>query len=129
MQHVDPEKLILHWWSHPSSPLPLDCEDWIEKSYSDSKTFWEALFDLHQKSKRTPSQSVLGKQYDFYHDCIIRHIQSSDIAYTLVTKERTEHWTYKQLHHCVNYQVRKWSKHNPQHGQIIVIALSPGIGS
>lgn len=126
MQNFDPEKLIENWWS-ASSPLTLESEEWIEKSYGDQDAFWNGLFVLHQKNKRTPSQSALSSHYDFYHDCIVRHLSANDLAYTVVKKEGTENWTYKQLHRIVNFHVKKWSKHKPQIGQMIALTLSPGI--
>ncbi|MCE5318795.1 MAG: hypothetical protein LLG04_15710, partial [Parachlamydia sp.] len=122
---MDPDKLISQWWSNTA--LSFDCEDWIEKSYINPAPFWEGLFALHQKSKRVPIQSVLSEHYDFYQDCVLRHSNFHDVAYTYITEDNTENWTYKQLHACINYHVRKWSQHNPQSGQLIVIALPPGI--
>lgn len=122
---MDPSKLISQWWSHTA--LTFDCEEWLDKSYENPAPFWESLFALHHKSKRIPVQSVLSEHYDFYHDCILRHSNFHDIAYTFISDGQTANWTYKQIHACVNYHVRKWSQHNPQTGQLIVIALPPGI--
>lgn len=122
---MDSGKLISQWWSNTA--LTFDCEEWLEKSYEHPAPFWEGLFALHQKSKRSPTQSIFSEHYDFYHDCILRHAISHDLAYTFITDDHTQNWSYKQLHTCVNYHVRKWSQHNPQTGQLIVIALPPGI--
>src|SRR6478752_545508 len=127
MQNFDVEKFISQWWSDLSSPLPFHWEEWIERSYVENENFWEAIFALHQKNKRIPAQSHLGKYYDFYYDCILRHLQSNDLAYTQIEKEKTESWTYRQLHHCVNFHVRKWSSYNVQPGQFIALVISPGI--
>ncbi len=120
------EKLLNRCWSDFSVPLTLDCEEYCEESCSNPEPFWEELFSLHQKSRRTPLQSVRADHYDFYHDCIVRHLLSNDLAYTFIEKGENKGWTYKQLHRCVNFHVRKWSQQDLKAGQIIAIVLLPG---
>ena len=116
------ETFLNKYWSDFSIPLSPDCNDFIQNSYSEP--FWEALFALHQKSRRTPLQSVRNQHYDFYHDCLVRHLLSNDVAYTQV---ETGSWSYKQIHRCVNAHIRNWSQHRPEPGQLIALVLQPGL--
>lgn len=125
MQNYDAEKFASLWWGSSSSPLPFDCESWMEKSHVDPSPFWKTLFALHQKNKRTPTQSQLHKHYDFYHDCILRHVDSNDVAYTVIDKDQTENWTYKQLHQCVNFHIKEWQEYNLKPGQLVVLNVEP----
>ena len=128
MQNLNAETFINKWWSSLSSPLSLDLEGWMGKSYSDPETFWKSvIYNLQEQILPAP-QSIFGKSYDFYHDCIVRHIKSNNIAYSILKEnDYAENWTYEKLHHCVNFHVDKWSYHTPQQGQVIAIVAAPGI--
>lgn len=125
---MDVKKFIHLWWSDFSSSLPPNCEEWIEESYRDTTSFWVDLFNLHKGSHRVPIQSELGRQYDFYHDCILRHLSANEVALTTIDQQQqSKNWTYKQLHRCVNFNLGKWLKTDIQAGQTIAILLPTGI--
>lgn len=95
MGHVhsfDPEKFISSWWEN--APLSPDVEEWITNSYSKLESFWKEVFAIHQNKSLL---SQLGQQYDFYHDCIIRHLNSHDFAFTTIkADDDKETWSYKK---------------------------------
>lgn len=128
MKNVNAETFINHWWAGSSSGASHDVEDWMEKSCFESSVFWkDAVFALQEKLLPS-SQSIFGKSYDFYHDCMIRHVKSNHIAFiTVKEKDQTDSWSYEKVHHCVNFHVDKWSSHSPQKGQLIALVTLPGI--
>lgn len=128
MKNSNAETFVNKWWSNPASNLSLDVEDWMEESYLDPEIFWKNVVFSQQEKILPSSQSILGKSYNFYHDCIIRHVKSNNIAFSIFKgKDQVENWTYEQLHHCVNFHVEKWSYYSPQPGQLIAIVAAPGI--
>ncbi len=126
MKDLNAETFINKWWSTPSSNLSLDMEEWMEQSYLDPDLFWKHIFE--QENILPTSQSIVGKSYNFYHDCIIRHVKSNSIAFSLFKeKDQAENWTYEKLHHCVNFHVEKWGYYSPQPGQLMAIVATPGV--
>lgn len=127
MHDTEIEAFLNQWWAYHSPPLSSQVEDWIEKSYLDPDTFIDRIFAFQQQVL-PPSKSEFGKHYDFYHDCILRHLRSSNLAISVVTQRgQTEDWTYENLHRAVNYHVKKWSSSAPEAGQLVAIVLQPGI--
>lgn len=127
MQFIDAEKLKNLWWASPPSPLPLDAIEWIEKTYLSPKTFWESIFTLQKNIPGLPPKSVLGQQYDFYFDCVARHIESNQ-AFTIIENGSfVQNWTYRKLHRCINFQVKHWMKHSLKPTQMVVILAPVGI--
>lgn len=49
MLNFNPEKLIHEWWS-PSSPLPIECEEWMEESPAELALFWEKFSPFIKKA-------------------------------------------------------------------------------
>lgn len=127
MHDVEVEDFLNHWWAYNPPILIQKIEDWIETSYLNPPTFLERIFAF-QESIFPPSKSEFGKHYDFYHDCVFRHVTSRSIAFSIINKRnQTEEWSYEDLHRCVNYHVSKWSSASPLPGQTIAIVMQPGI--
>lgn len=120
------EKFIHQWWSDSPS-MQLGGEEFIKESYQENTLFWKKIFDVHASSQRTPVESQLGKLYNFYHDCILRHLADNETALTIVSENRTENWSYRKLHQCVNAQVKRWTRSEVKPGQIVAIRAEPGI--
>lgn len=128
MQQLNDETFINKWWSALSSPLSLDIEEWIKKSYSSDDHFWKEVVLCRQEQLLPPSHSDFGRSYNFYHDCILRYIKTNNIAFSIVKEnDYPENWTYEKIHHCVNYHVDKWLKHHPEPGQVIAIVGPPDL--
>lgn len=127
MHDAEIETFLSQWWAYHSPPLSQQVEDWIEKSYLNPKAFMDRIFAFQQEVLPL-SKSEFGKLYDFYQDCILRHLKSSNLAISFVnTRDQSNDWTYEDLHRSVNYHVKKWSTHSPEPGQLIAIILQPGI--
>lgn len=121
MINVDARKFKNSWWS--SSPLSYEMEQWIEESYKKPQIFWDSLWALHP----SPPKSSLGKHYDFYSDCILRHPEGH-IAFSLIEEGGfVTSWSYKKLHRCVNYLIKKWMKHSLKPQSVVAIIMNPGI--
>jgi hypothetical protein len=128
MKNLKYETFTNKWWTNLSSPLPLEVEEWFKSSYISDESFWkDDVFDL-QESLLPPSQSHFGKSYDFYHDCIFRHVKTNNIAFSIVTGDKyPENWTYERIHRCVNYHVDEWAHDHLKPGDLIAIVGAPNI--
>lgn len=128
MQQMKSETFIHKWWTNLNAPLSLDLVKWIEQNYQGGDGFWKEIVFSMQEEVLPVSQSDYGKAYNFYHDCILRHIRSSNVALSMIGENgKSINWTYERLHHCVNYHVDKWSCYSPQAGQIMAIIGPPDI--
>lgn len=119
------KKFVTQWWN--TLPLTLDEEENFKESYLFAEEFWEELFHFHQNCKRYPINSTLKSKYDFYYDCVLRHVSTNDIAFTYVGANNREDWSYKKLHQCVNFHVEQWSRYEPHPGQLVVITTPIGV--
>lgn len=128
MKNLNYHKFINKWWSNISYPLSMEIEEWFKGSYLSDESFWkEDVFD--QQDQFLPSsQSHFGKSYDFYYDCIYRHTKTNNVAFSIVKEDKSiENWTYKGIHHCVNYHIDEWSHDNLKPGELIAIVGPPNI--
>ncbi len=122
---IDIDKLKASWWS--SAPLTFDAQESITNSYEHPELFWDSLWTLQKSVSSIPSKSVLNKHYDFYSDCVLRHPESH-IAFSLIEEGGfISSWSYKKLHRCVNYQLKKWLKQPIKPGTLTAIILPRGI--
>lgn len=128
MQNLNHEAFINKWWLAPSSPLTLEVEEWMNGSYLGDEDFWKEAVFARQEQLLPPSQSHFGKTYNFYHDCILRHVRTNNIAFSVVQEDKyPEPWTYGKIHTCVNYNVDKWANDHLQPGDLIAIVGQPDI--
>lgn len=128
MKNLNHETFVNKWWTNFSSPLNLDIEEWIKDSYLSDDSFWkEGVFD-QQEQLLPASQSYFGKSYDFYHDCIFRHVKTNNIAFSMIKGDKyPDNWTYARIHHCVNYNVEEWEHDQLKPGELIAIVGAPNI--
>ncbi|MCE2983465.1 MAG: hypothetical protein LW832_07860 [Parachlamydia sp.] len=121
------DTFIKQWWSGNAAPLPYDLEEWIKNSYVSPEDFWEELFS-QQEQLLPPSQSQLGETYDFYHDCITRHLKKNPCAISFYNGDKyPDVWSYERIHTCVNYHVEEWAHDQLKSGELIAIVGEPGI--
>ena len=128
MKNLNHETFVNKWWENISSPLPYDVEEWIQGTYSGDEVFWkENVFD-QQEQLLPSSQSHFGKSYDFYHDCIFRHIKTNNTAFSIIKGGKyPDNWNYKRIHHCVNYHIEDWANDQLKAGELIAIVGAPNI--
>ncbi len=124
---MDAEKFRTSWWSSPASEASLETEEWMESTFADPAPFWNSLIALQNGLSPKPVQSVMGGSYDFYHDCISRHIESNAALIHIEESGFVQTWTYKKLHRHVNFQVKSWLKNPIKPGQLAVILMPVGI--
>jgi hypothetical protein len=129
MQQIDVEKFVGQWWSQKSLSYQADIQEWIDKSYHEPLTFWKDLFSYNQELLEQPNQSIPFEQYNFYHDCLERHLKGNKEALrVLKADQEIEVWTYHQIHELVNAQVPFWKeKFKVKIGQTVAIILPQGI--
>lgn len=125
MHSLKPDVFINNWWNS-SAPLSFAIEEGVSNSYLESENFWKSIFSL-QENLLPPSQSYFGKAYNFYHDCVLRHIKRNTIAFSVVGNKYPDNWTYEKIHTCVNYHVDKWASDELKPGDVIAIVGAPNI--
>ncbi|MBS0615325.1 MAG: hypothetical protein JSR58_02080 [Verrucomicrobia bacterium] len=118
------EKFLDSWWSDPLSP---EMEEWVEKTYQDPFSFFQSLATLHKKQSLQPPKSEVGQSFDFYHDCVLRHVESNNAIISIDESGFIQTWTYKKLHRAVNFQVKAWSKAGVKPGQVVVLTMAVGL--
>ncbi|MGH2613419.1 MAG: hypothetical protein ACRDFB_10295, partial [Rhabdochlamydiaceae bacterium] len=117
------EKFKGNLWT---ASFSVEDEEWTDQSYHDPTFFWTSLLTLQQSLSPISSRSQFNEQYDFYHDCVTRHIESNN-AFVLIDEGGfTTPWTYKKLHRLVNFQVKHWTKYALKPGQVVVITTPIG---
>ncbi len=124
---MDAEKFRTSWWSAPASEASLEIEEWMETTFANPAPFWSSLIALQKTVSPKPPESVLGTQYDFYHDCVTRHIESNAALIHVEESGFVQTWTFKKLHRHVNFQVKAWLKNSVKTGNLVVILMPVGI--
>ncbi|MBA2368453.1 MAG: hypothetical protein H0V82_05450 [Candidatus Protochlamydia sp.] len=127
MKNLSHENFVNKWWTNYSSPLHVDIEEWVKNSYLSDDAFWKENVFGQQEELLPPSQSEFAKSYDFYHDCIFRHVKTNNTAFSILGHKYPEEWSYKKIHHCVNYHVEEWGHDQLKSGELIAIVGPPNI--
>ncbi len=113
------------WWSQKTIDHHPPFFRWIEKSYQDPLSFWNVLFEYSKELMGAPTKSAPFESYNFYHDCILRHLQKEEIALKI---PRVRSWTYMEIHALVNGQLPLWKEeYGLKEGNHVVLFLSPGV--
>lgn len=99
----------------------------ILKTPSSQQLFYEQLFDYHTKQIGCFSSSKIDKSYDFYSDCIFRHIGKNFIAFTEYSATKIESWTYEQLHKFVCTELKKWKKKEIHNSNLVILLVPFGL--
>jgi len=102
-------------------------ESQAEKSYEDSRSFFLELFEEARKKYTLPSHSVPFESYQWYHDCVVRHLNQNGIAFRSWEKEGWREWSYDSIHRLVNYQVNRWRNQQEDWTGNVAIAMPLGI--
>lgn len=106
---MDLKKYAQIWWS--DNHLKLD------EHKIDITTFWYSCPSLYPGLKSIPYKS-----YDFYHDCILRHLEKNPIAI-----KGEKNWTYAQIHELVNRQQSHWKNFGLTVGSTVALVVPNGI--
>lgn len=114
------------WWSSDDRQFPL-LEKVINESYANPKDFWNELLKYHQEATGLICKSTPYKSFDFYHDCVKRHLGKRRIAFKTYEKQAPKEWSYEFLDRLVNYQVDRWKNYSFKPSQEIAIVMPVGI--
>jgi len=123
MPKIDVETFARRWGSQADLTDRFDVRGWMEKSYTDPLSFWEELVALYPLEPS--SQTIPFEKYDFYADCILRHVGKNQCALKVIQEGgETESWTYDQLHALVGIQASLWKL---KAGQTVALILPQGL--
>jgi hypothetical protein len=114
------------WGSTPSQVPTLEVDEWIESISKEPNDFWESLLVLQKTISPIPSKSIWQKQYDFYHDCVLRHLESNPAFIFVEETGFSQIWTYKKLQRIINFQVKHWQKQGAKPGQCVALVMPLG---
>jgi len=114
MKEWNVSRFLSQWHAAKRASLPLDLIKGLEDSYQAPESFWKALFDYFQEKTEAPQlRSRPFHSYDFYYDCVIRHLGKQRIAFKSIQENSTAaEWSYDAIHGLVNAQVADWKKHS-----------------
>jgi hypothetical protein len=124
---MDIEQFRAGWWSSPTSAVSLEMDEWLEQTFTEPFSFWNSLVDLQNSLSSRPVKSEFGKQYDFYYDLVIRHIESNPALTLIEESSFVQTWSFKRLQRLVNFQVKSWLKQSVKTGHLVVIMMPLGI--
>lgn len=123
------ESFLKQWIAGVSLEYRRELRTWMQNSYIDPAPFWEDLFSYSFGEIEGVSETVLFEKYDFYGDCILRHLNKGRIALKTIDSEGvTKSWTYDEIHHYVEVQVSHWKEHyDLKVGNRVLLQLPYGI--
>ena len=128
MLSFNPLQFYNTWWATSSAPLAPVVAEGIKWSYAEPNRFLESIFRIHQETTELKSRSIPHLHYDFYYDCVTRHLGKCRIALKVIEGEaHSTEWTFEQLHGYVNDQLVKWQTASIQRGQKIALVMPMGI--
>ena len=128
MSQIDVETFFKKWGTEASLDYRWDLREWMQNSYTNPAAFWEELF-TNLKHTDAASNTVVFEQYDFYADCIRRHLGSGLTALKVIDSSGEHHaWTYEQIHECVEAQLPFWTEnYSLEPGKKAALLLPYGI--
>lgn len=125
---IDIGSFIDRWWSQKNLSYQAEIRDWMMQSYEEPFIFWNALFKYYQEMGGEIQSQPL-KSYNFYHDCVLKHLRDNPSALTIVhPDQQTETYTYYELHQLIETQTAVWrEKFKVEAGQTIAMIFPQGI--
>ncbi len=129
MSTIDIESFLKAWGSGSNLDYRYELRTWMQSSYSDPVTFWEEFFPYSHKEMEGLSETILFERYDFYSDCILRHLGKGLIALKVIDSNGVaKSWSYDEIHKLVQIQVPHWKeRYDLKAGQSILLVFSYGI--
>ncbi len=128
MSKMNVEAFLKKWESADNLEYRAELREWMQNSYTDPQLFWSDLFSCLEK-RETPSNTVVFERYDFYADCILRHLGQGLIALKLIDPEgAAQAWSYDEIHAYVEAQLPHWTEHyGIKPGKTVALLLPFGI--
>ncbi len=128
MTEIDIVTFLKKWGSGANLDYRCELREWMQRSYSDPQVFWSDLFsysfDVHPASNTT-----VFEKYDFYADCILRHLGHGLTALKVIDATgAAQAWTYDEIHEYVEAQFPYWTNnYGLQPGKAAALMLPYGI--
>ncbi len=100
---------------------------WLQESWTDPEGFLLALSAAHAGRAAVQLKSRPGQRYDFFHDLVVRHQDSTRIA--LRAHERLRGWqtlSYRQLHEQAARRAAAWASQGVKPGAKLCLISSLG---
>ena len=101
---------------------------WLEESYRNPVAFWQSLKASQNIFFPLAGKSIPLKQYDFFHDCITRHLRLSAPAFRW--HDSILGWqemSYSQLGETAERQAAIWREMGVRPGQLLCIIYPLGV--
>jgi hypothetical protein len=101
--------------------------DWLQQSWADPEGFISALTAAQGGRGAPPPKSRPGQHYDFFHDLVIRHLDSERIAFRAY--DRLRGWQtlgYRQLHDQAARRGSEWAEQGVKPGAKLCLVYNFG---
>lgn len=123
------ETFIKKWGSGAHLDYRSELRDWMQNSYQAPQPFWSDLYASSVEKGETPSSTIVFEKYDFYADCILRHLGKGLTALKVIGPEgTTASWSYDQIHDYVEAQVPYWTdRYDLKPGKSVALLFPFGI--
>ena len=129
MSEMDVQTFLKKWRSADNLDYRSELRAWMQGSYLDPQPFWSELFTYSLGKEEAASPTVVFEKYDFYTDCIVRHLGQGLTALRIIDAEGTaSSWSYDEVHEYVEAQVPYWrERFNLKPGSAAALLLPFGI--
>jgi hypothetical protein len=110
----------------PGAPAGAAVPSWQQESWEDPDGFAAALAAAHA-GRGAPLKSRTGQHYDFFHDLVVRHGHTDQVA--LRVHERRGGWqvlTYRQLHEQALRRATEWALQGVKAGAKVCLVYAVG---
>ncbi|HEX8701477.1 MAG TPA: long-chain fatty acid--CoA ligase [Myxococcaceae bacterium] len=101
--------------------------EWLRQSWEDPDGFIAALTAAQAGRGAPPPKSRPGQHYDFFHDLVIRHLESERIAFRAY--DRLRGWqalSYRQLHDQAARRGSEWAEQGVKPGAKLCLVYNMG---
>ena len=128
MSGIDVEAFLKKWGSGANLDYRSELRDWMQRSYTNPQIFWSDLFS-YSSDVHPASTTVVFDKYDFYSDCILRHLGQGLTALKVIDSTgAAQVWTYDEIHEYVEAQVLYWTEnYGLKPGKTVALLLPYGI--
>lgn len=99
---------------------------WIEESWKHPEDFAAALMDYHSQIDAAPFKSKPRDGYDFYHDLVMRHLDTERVALLWMEAGQVRKLTYAQLHLMCTQRRTEWTERGVVRGQRLCVLANMG---
>ena len=129
MSGIDVEAFLKKWGSGANLDYRSELRDWMQRSYTNPQVFWSDLFSYSLNDRDPDANTVVFVKYDFYSDCILRHLGHGLTALKVIDSTgASQVWTYDEIHEYVEAQVPYWTdNYGLKPGKTAALLLPYGI--